>query len=496
MCCIINSLVSDLFIFISRASASLSYKCKRRFQIDQQAQRTYSSNGKHANQRPAKLSSTNQRYKMMSKKGLLKFVKYTLIFSNAFGFILSIFLGLFGIAYSDKHFPLSYKGREMALCSLFCMLFTTIGYCGAQNHRRILLIIYGATNVIIVIIVVILWFLFRENSILGNKEISNMFITTLAITIAVMFLFSFILAFHIQTFKDNTHDSIVSQSQQLLQQTTAFLQQQQQYQQQQLQQHQVSSLQPSSAHITNHQNPKQNHNRQSVMLNKQQQRALTDNEHLSQTQMPPTTSGRAIQLLSQSSADQVFQQQQSMKQVRLDKQSIATAAALAGASGELPKIASAAGAIQLPPPHMHQAGIAMIGSPPPSPPPPPQVPNTNNPQAQQSTLMRNQSSPLPAVRIPVGAIYQSRQVQQGQQHIQHQGSRPLTGEQQYQAKQQPLNMIPPPPPSPPSMHHHYQHQYVPPRDHHQARLANTTVPGNRIPSCPVQYCTFQCDRTV
>lgn len=491
MCCLINSIASDLFTLISQSLTSLPCKWNNPSQTGQPARRTYSS--KHSQP-----SSNQQHYKMMSKKGLLKFVKYTLIFSNAFGFILSIFLGLFGIAYPDKHFPLSYKGREMALCSLFCMLFTTIGYCGAQNHRRILLIIYGATNVIIVIIVVILWFLFRENSILGNKEISNMFITTLAITIAVMFLFSFILAFHIQTFKDNTHDSIVSQSQQLLQQTTAFLQQQQQYQQHQLQQQQQLQQNPAlhsnSATMTNHQVPKSN--RQTLMLNNQLQRGQLDSEHLGQVQLAPTSSGRSMQMLSQTGTDHQLLQQ-SLKQVRSDKQSTATAAGIVAGLNEQPKIASATSGIQLPPPHMHQAGIAMIGSPPPSPPPPPQVPT--NPQTQQSNLIRNQSSPLPAVRIPTNAIYQSRQVQQGQQHIQHhphQGSRSLTSEQQYQAKPQPLNTIPPPPPSPPSMHQHYQHQFVAPRDHHQARLANANVTGNRIPSCPVQYCTFQCDRTV
>lgn len=305
-----------------------------------------------------------------------------------------------------------------------------------------------------------------------------------------MFLFSFILAFHIQTFKDSSHDSIVSQSQHLLQQTTAFLQQSHQHQQSLHGAHQ-----PQHHLTTSPSNPNQNFNsvsganRSTLLLHDQQlhQRQLTNNI-TTQMGSGPSAGPAQVQLMSPSmGADQQLLHQQahssiqSVKQVRSDKQS---------SSGS-----GAANSIQLPPPHLHQAGVAMIKSSPPPPPPPPQVPNPSSQQSQQSALMKNHSSPLPAV-------YQSRQVQHQQAphyhhhqiHQQSQGSRSIQSEYQSNQKMQPVNMIPPPPPSPPSMHHQYQHQMMP-RDH-QSRMAGVAITSNRLTSCPVQYCTFQCDRTV
>jgi len=473
MCCVIDSFLSDLFTLVRRLFSSGNAS-----NSNGQTTRTSGSNEESELERAntgirtsrtgrtriggSSVTATSQlyeslEYKMMSKKGLLKFVKYTLIFSNAFGFILSIFLGLFGIAYPDKHFPLSYKGREMALCSLFCMLFTTIGYCGAQNHRRILLIIYGATNVIIVIIVVILWFLFRENSILGKKEISSMFITILAITIAVMFLFSFILAFHIQTFKDGAQDSIMSQSHQLLQQTTAFLQQQQQQHQQQQQQyqnqhHQLAAPQNlmdsgggslSSPGAHHHHQVALHHAGKATSVGISQQHSM------------------AVGLGGQSASQQLVQhQQQLMQQIR--GKPLQQAAGL---------ISAAPAALQLPPPQLHSQTLL----------PPPQVPPPSSQQAQapmqQPTLMRNQSSPLPGV--PYQQPHSSTASRGASKTSQHYLSQKQQGSSNIQ-----------PPPSPPIMHHHHSmrdHQRMPPPP---------PVAGARIPSCPVQYCTFQCDRTV
>lgn len=580
MCCILDSLLSDLFtlfrqiVLDSKFITSLARALQKPLsdigrgcdagegggrglggrslsQLESNLNNYNSNNSTPPHQVKKHQATSNNKYsyKMMSKKGLLKFVKYTLIFSNAFGFILSIFLGLFGLAYPDKHFPLSYKGKEMALCSLFCMLFTAIGYCGAQNHRRILLIIYGATNVIIVIIVVILWFLFRENSILGNKEISNMFITTLAITIAVMFLFAFILAFHIKTFKDDTQDSIVSQSHQLLQQTTAFLQQQQQHHQQQ-----ASLLAAATGAATRHHHPATAHlgggpNSVPMNIDHHHEHPYMASHHGAH-QLASVSPGHHHQI----GGGSLHHQQQAGLQHMGTPGIMAPPHARHSHLSDL-SMMNGGGPQQQQQHHHHQSGGGGGGFQLMMPPPPPpvqlhahlkssssssgnprikkplqssaalmlaQAPTSNQGGAgsHQMTLMRNQSSPLPggvqmgpaqpsvpqqgsgSVRASQGKSSSST----GQQQLYSQSQKSIRGNQQQQ--QPPSPPPPPPPPMPPGKqsgsgggqqqsantpHHHH---------HHSTRSGDRTMMGpnaatnNRLPSCPVQYCTFDCDRTV
>lgn len=437
---------------------------------------------------------------MTSKKGLLKFVKYTLIFSNAFGFILAIFLGLFGIAYPDKHFPLSYKGREMALCSLFCMLFTTIGYCGAQNHRRILLIIYGTTNVIIVIIVIILWFLFRENSILGNKEISNMFKTTLAITIAVMFLFSFILAFHIQIFKDANQDSIVSQSHLLLQQTTAFLQQQQQ-QQQQHQQHNHNQLQyhqhhPHQSHgYQQHQGQPHHHTQLHKQASHGQHGHHHGHSHLAgyQTQTQQQHSHyrqpeSALALSAAAAPNQSLYGDSATQHNRHQQQLVALLPPQQPPPPPPPPIIQTGGSQSLAMPqikHHRQAQTSVAGTQQQSNPPvavsasaQPHLLTSQVPLTSQY-VMRNQSSPLPGQSVPTQSV-------------------PAQG-QPYKMHHQEQALMPPPPQMPMLKQQHSRHLIPENQDGHrqQQQSGIATVGGPRnLASYPAQYCSFQCDSTV
>ncbi|XP_054154325.1 uncharacterized protein LOC128952888 [Oppia nitens] len=140
-------------------------------------------------------------YNKMDRGNAFSCMKYTLIFINVFGFILSIFNALFGIGYPHNYWPGGYTGGQMAICSLFVMAFTTVGYCGAHHHKSYLLIVYGFIILLLCGGNGVVYFIYNDKSIIGS--ISNVNLAILALfTLFVLFL-TFTLTFKLRTTRSN-----------------------------------------------------------------------------------------------------------------------------------------------------------------------------------------------------------------------------------------------------------------------------------------------------
>lgn len=145
----------------------------------------------------------------MDRGSWFSFMKYSLIIINVFGFILAIFNALFGIGYKEKIWPGGYTGGQMAIFSLFVMVFTTVGYCGAHHHKAYLLVIYGFILFIFTVGNVVIWVVYNDKSMLGSMQ--HGYIVFFSTIDFFLMLFAFFMAFKMR--QNQPQQSLSSQQQ-------------------------------------------------------------------------------------------------------------------------------------------------------------------------------------------------------------------------------------------------------------------------------------------